>query len=254
MEQFSLKDKVVLITGAATGIGQAIAIGMAEAGANLGCVYHESDVSGTVSEIEKLERRTVKLKYDLSKPEVGGLNTLVAETAGKLGDVDILVNCAGVNLRNLAINYTEEDWDKVFNVNLKSAFFLSQAMAKYLIGRGKKGKIINIASLLSFQGGYNTAGYTSTKSGLAGLTKLLANELGQHGINVNGIAPGYIKTNMTQKFIDNTEVSDRFFQRIPLKRWGSSEDIKGTAVFLASSASDYVNGQIICVDGGYLNT
>lgn len=242
---FSLTGRRALVTGASTGIGQAIAVGMAEAGATVVCVDRAA-CEETVARIAAEGGRAAQVVLDLTKR--GAIDKLMAEA----GDVDILVNCAGMIRRADALDFTEEDWDQVMDINLKAVFFLSQAFGRAVIGRGAMGAIINIASMLSFQGGIRVPSYTASKSGVAGLTKLLANEWAAKGINVNAIAPGYIATNNTAALRANAERSKAILDRIPAGRWGEPEDIAGAAVFLASPAARYVQGAIFNVDGGWL--
>ncbi len=242
---FTLTGRRALVTGASTGIGQAIAVGMAGAGADVVCVdIVPSDE--TVEHIAAASGRATQVQIDLTKR--GAIDDLMA----KAGDVDILVNCAGIIRRADALNFTEEDWDAVIEINLKAVFFLSQAFGRAVLGRGATGAIVNIASLLSFQGGIRVPSYTASKSGVAGLTKLLANEWAAKGINVNAIAPGYIATNNTAALRADAERSKAILDRIPAGRWGEPEDIAGAAVFLASPAARYVHGAVFNVDGGWL--
>ena len=248
MSSFVLKGRVAAVTGANTGLGRAIAEALAGAGADVALVGR-SDPAETVAAIEALGRRATWVNADLgSKPDYAGI---VGSITGKLGGLHILVNNAGIIRRANAIDFTEADWDAVLDVNLKSVFFLSQAAARHMIPNGG-GKIINIASMLSFQGGIRVPSYTASKSGIAGLTRLLANEWASQGINVNAIAPGYIETNNTEALRADPDRTKAILDRIPAGRWGEASDLAGTAVFLASSASDYVNGAVIPVDGGWL--
>ncbi len=246
---FSLAGKVALVTGANTGLGQAIAVGLAAAGADIAAVGR-SDPAETAAAVRAAGRRCHWVKADLgAKPDHAAI---VAEAGSKLGRCDILVNNAGIIRRADALEFSEADWDAVMDVNLKAAFFLSQAAAKAMLADGRGGKIINIASMLSFQGGIRVASYTASKSGIAGLTRLLANEWAARGINVNAIAPGYFATNNTTALrADETRNRD-ILARIPAGRWGDPSDLAGAAVFLSSSAADYVHGAIIPVDGGWL--
>ena len=245
---FSLSGKTAVVTGANTGIGQAIAVALSRAGARVVCAGR-SPVDGTREMIGHDHAGVLSITADLSTP--GDHARIVEETLSWAGAVDILVNNAGIIRRNDAIDFTEEDWDAVVDTNLKSAFFLSQAVAREMIPRGS-GKIINIASLLSFQGGIRVASYTASKSGLAGLTKLLANEWAGKGINVNAIAPGYVATNNTEALRNDPERYKAILDRIPAGRWAQPSDIAGAAVFLASPAADYVHGITLPVDGGWL--
>ncbi len=242
---FTLARRRALVTGASTGIGQAIAIAMAEAGADVVCVDRVPS-DETLARIAANGGRAAQVAVDLTR------RGAIAELMTKAGAVDILVNCAGIIRRADALDFTEEDWDQVMEINLKVVFFLSQAFARALLGRGGTGAIVNIASLLSFQGGIRVPSYTASKSGVAGLTKLLANEWAAKGINVNAIAPGYIATNNTAPLRADAERSKAILDRIPAGRWGEPEDIAGAAVFLASPAARYVHGAIFNVDGGWL--
>jgi 2-deoxy-D-gluconate 3-dehydrogenase len=246
-DPFDLKGRVAIVTGANTGIGQAIAIALAQAGADIAAVSR-SDTSETRKAVEAAGPAFLHLKADLgtTKPIAG----VVSETQKRFGKIDILVNNAGTIRRSDALDFSEEDWDAVLDVNLKSAFFLAQAVAKTMLGRG--GKIINIASMLSFQGGIRVASYTASKSGLAGITRLLANEWAAQKINVNAIAPGYFETNNTEALRSDAVRSRDILARIPAGRWGTPADLGGAAVFLASRASDYVHGAVLPIDGGWL--
>lgn len=242
---FSLSAKRALVTGANTGIGQAIALSLAEAGAHIVCAGRSS-VDDTIEMISKAGGRADGLALDLSDPLAG------QSVFEKAGPIDILVNNAGIIRRADAVDFAEADWDEVMDVNLKAVFFLSQAFARAVFARGGTGRIINIASMLSFQGGIRVASYTASKSGVAGLTKLLANEWAAKGINVNAIAPGYIATNNTEALRADETRNRAILDRIPAGRWGEPEDIGGTAVFLASPAAKYIHGAILNVDGGWL--
>lgn len=246
---FDLSGKTALVTGANTGIGQGLAIGLAGAGADIAAVGR-SEPSDTQREVEKLGRRFVFVEADLSSASNAG--SIVEKVEAALGPVDILLNNAGTIKRNDALDFTEAEWDEVMNVNLKSVFFLSQAVARRMVETGRSGKIINIASMLSFQGGVRVASYTASKSGVAGLTKLLANEWASKNINVNAIAPGYVATNNTAALRADEKRNAEILGRIPAGRWGKPSDLAGAAVFLASGASDYVHGTTLAVDGGWL--
>ena len=245
---FDLSGKRALVTGANTGIGQAIAVALAEAGADV-AVAGRSEPAKTLALIAATGRRSVNIKADLSSIEP--VQRVVDETAEALGGIDILVNNAGIIRRNDLADFTEEDWDAVVDTNLKTLFFLSQAAARRMMEQGQ-GKIINIASLLSFQGGIRVPSYAAAKSGVAGVTKAMANELAAQGVQVNAIAPGYIATNNTAALQADETRNRQILERIPTGRWGRPEDIAGAAVFLASPASDYVTGQVLAVDGGWL--
>jgi 2-deoxy-D-gluconate 3-dehydrogenase len=245
---FDLTGKVAVVTGANTGIGQGIALALAEAGADIACVGR-TPAEDTVAKARALGRRAEIVSADLSTIEP--VQRVVDETVEKLGRLDILVNNAGIIRRADAVDFTEEDWDAVVDTNLKSVFFLCQAAGKHMIANGG-GKIINIASMLTFQGGIRVPSYTASKSGIGGLTKLLANEWAAKGVNVNAIAPGYISTNNTTALRADEERNKSILDRIPAGRWGDASDLGGAAVFLASRASDYVQGHILAVDGGWL--
>jgi len=245
---FDLTGKVAVVTGANTGIGQAIALALAGAGADVACVGRTS-AEETVAKARSMGRRAEIVSADLSTIEP--VNRVVDETVDKLGGLDILVNNAGIIRRNDAVDFTEEDWDAVVDTNLKSVFFLCQAAGRHMIANGG-GKIINIASMLTFQGGIRVPSYTASKSGIGGLTKLLANEWATKGVNVNAIAPGYIATNNTAALQADEARNKSILDRIPAARWGDASDLGGAAVFLASRAADYVQGHILAVDGGWL--
>jgi 2-dehydro-3-deoxy-D-gluconate 5-dehydrogenase len=246
---FDLAGRTAVVTGANTGLGQAIAVAMARAGAAIVAVGRSE-----MGDTERLCRqagaafRTVRADLSTIEP----VERIVTEGLELSGRIDILVNNAGIIRRADAIDFTEADWDAVMNVNLKSAFFLSQAVARRMLADGRGGKIINIASLLSFQGGIRIPSYTASKSGLAGLTRLLACEWAGKGINVNAIAPGYFVTNNTEALRADPKRSAEILGRIPAGRWGDSKDLGGAAVFLASAAADYVHGIVLPVDGGWL--
>ncbi len=251
---FDLSGKVALVTGANTGIGQAIALALAEAGADV-ALAGRSRAEETLAGVRNLGRKGIIIEADLSSTEP--VSAVIAQTLADLGGLDILVNNAGIIRRADAVDFTEADWDAVIDTNLKTLFFLSQAAARHMIGQGpdgqtRGGKIINIASMLSFQGGVRVPSYTASKSGVAGLTKALANEWAAKGLNVNAIAPGYIATNNTAALHDDETRNRQILERIPAGRWGRPSDIGGAAVFLASSASDYVNGHVLAVDGGWM--
>ncbi|MBB3061193.1 2-dehydro-3-deoxy-D-gluconate 5-dehydrogenase KduD [Microbulbifer rhizosphaerae] len=246
---FSLEGKVALVTGANTGLGQGMALALADAGADIALVGRLSPEE-TLAGIKAAGRRSHFVKADLSSAEA--VAEIVAEVVKALGTVDILVNNAGIIQRNDSIDFTVEEWDSVMNTNLRTLFFLSQAAAKQMMAAGRGGKIINIASMLSFQGGIRVPSYTASKSGVMGLTKTLANEWARHGINVNAIAPGYFATNNTAALRADEVRNAEILGRIPAGRWGDPADLGGATVFLASSASDYVQGITLPVDGGWL--
>lgn len=245
---FSLDGKTAVVTGANTGIGQAIAVTLAAAGARIAAVGR-SPMDQTAAMISGGPDRFHPIKADLS--DVANLQGVIDDTVEWSGGVDILVNNAGIIRRNDALDFTEDDWDVVIDTNLKSAFFLSQAAARHMIPRAA-GKIVNIASLLSFQGGIRIASYTAAKSGLAGLTKLLACEWAARGVNVNAVAPGYVATNNTRALRDDPDRFSAILGRIPAGRWADPGDIAGAVVFLSSPAADYVHGITLPVDGGWL--
>jgi 2-dehydro-3-deoxy-D-gluconate 5-dehydrogenase len=246
---FDLSGKTAVVTGANTGIGQGIAIALARAGARVAGVGRSS-MDKTQRVIEGAGGAFHPISADLSSIEP--VQRIIDETIAWAGRADILVNNAGIIRRADPLEFTEKDWDDVMNVNLKSYFFLSQAFARHVVGRGSGGKIINIASVLSFQGGIRIPSYTASKGGVAGLTRILACEWAAKGINVNAIAPGYTVTNNTQPLVDDPDRSAAILSRIPAGRWGTPEDMGGAAVFLASAASDYCHGSILVVDGGWL--
>lgn len=245
---FDLCGRKAVVTGANSGIGQAIAIAFAEAGADVALIGRSS-ADETLERIALAGATAIEIRADL----VGAAQAAraIGDAGAGLGQVDILVNNAGIIRRNDLLQFSEEDWDAVLDTNLKSAFFLSQAAARGMAERGR-GKIINIASLLSFQGGIRVPSYAAAKSGLAGLTKAMANELAPSNVQVNAIAPGYIATANTAPLREDAERSRQILERIPAGRWGRPEDIAGAAIFLASGASDYVTGHVLAVDGGWL--
>ncbi len=248
MNLFDLSGKVAVVTGASTGLGRAMTLALAEAGADILLVDH-SKREETAGEVRALGRRAVTVQADLNGTAV--LPKIVQTALSEFGKIDILVNNAGIIRRTPAIDFSEQDWDDVLAVNAKSVFFLAQAVAREMIKK-KSGKIINIASLLSFQGGMFVPSYSASKGAVAQLTKALANEWAQHGINVNAIAPGYMETSNTKALREDSVRSKSILERIPAGRWGRPDDLRGAVVFLASSASDYVNGHLLVVDGGWL--
>lgn len=250
IDLFKLDGKAAIVTGAATGIGQAAAIGLAEAGADILAIGHKTNMSETKQIVESLGRKFIEMTENLMSVEP--IDRIINTAIEEFGKIDILVNNAGIIRRSDAIEYSEKDWDDVINVNLKTLFFLSQAVAKQFIKQGTGGKIINIASMLSYQGGIRVPAYTASKSGVMGITKALANEWAKFDINVNGIAPGYIATNNTEQLRKDTKRYNEILERIPAGRWGIPDDLKGATVFLASDASKYINGFTIAVDGGWL--
>ncbi|MBN1469218.1 MAG: 2-dehydro-3-deoxy-D-gluconate 5-dehydrogenase KduD [Fusobacteriaceae bacterium] len=249
LDNFSLAGKVAIVTGCSTGLGQGIALGLAEAGAHIvGVDYVEAPE--TKAKVEALGKKFLGITENLmtTEPIQGIINKAVKE----FGKVDILVNNAGIIRRQDAIEFSEQNWDDVININLKTVFFFSQAIAKQFIAQNTSGKIINIASMLSFQGGIRVPSYTASKSAVMGITRALANEWAQHNINVNAIAPGYMATNNTQALREDEDRSKAILDRIPAGKWGTPEDLAGAAVFLASQAAAYINGYTVAVDGGWL--
>lgn len=246
---FSLEGRRALVTGANTGIGEGIAISLAAAGAHVLAVGRSS-MAETEDAIRSAGGKVDPIKADLGK--TGTVGPMLDEAWSTFGPIDVLVNNAGIIRRAAAVDFTEQDWDDVLDVNLKSVFLLSQAFARQVFAAGRTGRIVNIASLMSFQGGIRIASYTAAKSGMAGLTRILANEWAAKGINVNAIAPGYIVTNNTEALRNDPERSVDILKRIPAGRWGNAADIGGTAVYLASDAAAYVHGAILPVDGGWL--
>ncbi|MGL4427541.1 MAG: 2-dehydro-3-deoxy-D-gluconate 5-dehydrogenase KduD [Silvania sp.] len=249
LDAFNLSGKVAIVTGCDTGLGQGMALGLAQAGCDIVSVNRRIPEE-TAAGVKALGRRFFAIRADLSQQTA--IDSIIGQAAAEMGRVDILVNNAGTIRREDALSFSEKDWDDVMNLNLKSVFFLSQAVARQFIQQGQGGKIINIASMLSFQGGIRVPSYTASKSGVLGITRLLANEWAPHGINVNAIAPGYMATNNTQQLRDDEDRSKAILERIPAGRWGTPDDLQGPAVFLASSASDYINGYTLAVDGGWL--
>lgn len=246
LDMFSLKDKVAVVTGSNTGLGQGICRAYVEAGAKVVGVSRRPSTETA----EMLGENFYNVLADLSSCDV--IPKVVEGALEKFGRIDILVNNAGIIKRQDSIEFSEENWDTVMSVNLKTVFFLSQAVAKQLIKQGSGGKIINIASMLSYQGGIRVPSYTASKSAIRGITMTLSNEWAKYGINVNAIAPGYMATNNTQQLRQDEERSADILARIPAGRWGTPADLEGAAVFLASAASDYVNGFTLAVDGGWL--
>ncbi|HEY0646248.1 2-dehydro-3-deoxy-D-gluconate 5-dehydrogenase KduD [Phenylobacterium sp.] len=246
---FDLTGRAALVTGANTGLGQAIAVGLAQAGADIVAVGRSAS-DETAALVEKAGRKLFQVKADLFTTEP--IERVVFEAYAAAGRLDILVNNAGIIRRADSLDFTEEDWDAVMNTNLKTVFFLSQAVARRWVADGRGGKIINVVSMLSFQGGLRVPSYTASKSGLAGITKTLCNEWAHLGINVNGLAPGYFATNNTAQLQADEVRNRQILERIPAGRWGTPEDLAGAAVFLASRAADYMHGAIVPVDGGWL--
>lgn len=239
------------MTGAARGLGQGIAVGLAEAGADV-VVLDVLDPGETVERITALGRRSHPLTCDLLGLTESAASGIANDAVSTFGRLDILVNNAGIIRRAPAIDFPQEEWDSVLSINLSAAFLLSQAFARYTIPAGRGGKIINMASLLSFQGGTTVPAYAAAKSGIAGLTRALANEWAKYGINVNALAPGYFATELTSALRADPSRAEPMLERIPAGRWGEPSDLKGAAVFLASDAAAYVHGIVLPVDGGWL--
>jgi len=249
LDKFKLDSKVALVTGAGRGLGQGAALGFAEAGADIALVDVIS-TDETASKVKALGRRVCQVSANLldrSAPQA-----IVDQAVAGLGRIDILLNNAGIIRRTPLLDFQEKDWDEVIQINQNAVFFLSQAVARQMVKQGKGGKIINIASMLSFQGGIRVPSYTASKSAVMGLTRLFANELAPHRIQVNAIAPGYMATDLTAALKADPVRGPQIMDRLPAGRWGTPDDLKGAAIFLASAASDYVHGAVIPVDGGWL--
>lgn len=250
LDNFKLNGRTALVTGAATGLGAEMAIALAEAGAQVACHGNTRSPEETCKRIESYGAVAFAVTGDLSKQETP--RHLINETLNRFGRLDILVNNAGTIRRSPAVDYSEEDWVTVIEVNLSSVFRLSQLAGKHMIESDHPGKIVNIASLLSFQGGITVPAYAASKGGVAQLTKALANEWAKHRINVNAIAPGYMRTTNTAALQADETRNRQILERIPAGRWGEASDVAGAAVFLSSPASDYVNGHVLLVDGGWM--
>ncbi|MFE5324272.1 2-dehydro-3-deoxy-D-gluconate 5-dehydrogenase KduD [Paenibacillus sp. NPDC056579] len=250
MSLFDLTGKVAIVTGGAVGLGGGISLGLAQAGADIVVVTSNDRNRETQEKIEALGRKVHTVVANLS--DENELPRVVNEALSAFGKIDILVNNAGIIRRTPAAEHAAQDWHDVINLNLNAVFFLSQLVGREMIKQGS-GKIINIASMLSFQGGINVPGYTASKHAIAGLTKALSNEWASKGIQVNAIAPGYMATDNTSALRADQERNAQITVRIPAGRWGTPEDLQGPSVFLASSASDYMNGHVLCVDGGWMN-
>ena len=249
LDQFKLDGKTAIVTGGSRGLGLGIALGLAEAGADVALV-DILDMAEAQERVEATGRRCIAIAADLSQKEC--VDEIVNTTVEALGGLDILVNNAGIIRRAPLLEFTEMDWDDVMNINIRTLFFLSQAACRVMVKQGRGGKIINTASLLSFQGGILVPSYTASKSAVMGLTRLLANEMAPHKINVNAIAPGYMATDNTQALREDAARNKAILDRIPAGRWGRPEDLQGAAVFLASAAADYISGYTVAVDGGWL--
>lgn len=250
LDTFNLAGKVALVTGGNRGLGQGLAVALAQAGANVAVTAQSGQASDTLAAIEKVGQSGAAYAADFSRPEVAP--DVVAQVVAEFGHLDILVNNAGTIRRTPALEYSAEDWNHILNVNLNSVWALTQAAARQMVAHGGGGKIVTIASLLSFQGGITVPAYTASKHALAGLTKALANEWAPLGINVNAIAPGYMATDNTEALRNDPTRSRQILERIPAGRWGEPEDLAGAVVFLASDACRYVHGQVLAVDGGWL--
>ncbi len=249
LQQFKLDGRVAIVTGCNTGLGQGMALALAQAGADIVGI-NVTAPTDTQTQIEALGRRFLDLRANLS--DISGIDGLITQAKTLTGSIHILVNNAGIIRREDAINFTEKDWDDVVDLNLKSVFFFSQAVAREFIAQGSGGKIINVASMLSYQGGVRVPSYTASKSGVMGITRALANEWAKHNINVNAIAPGYMATDNTSALRADEDRSAAILERIPAGRWGVPADLAGPVVFLASEASSSVNGYTVAVDGGWL--
>ena len=250
LDAFKLDGKVAIVTGSERGLGRGMAVALAQAGADIVGVTYVADAPETAAAVAAAGRKYLHVQADLSSIEP--IHGFIDAALKDLGHIDILVNNAGIIKRNDSVDFTEKEWDDVMNVNLKSAFFMCQAAARQFIAQGKGGKIINVASMLSFQGGIRVPSYTASKSGIKGITMLMANEWAKHGIGVNAVAPGYMATDNTTQLRADEARSAEILGRIPAGRWGSPEDLGGAVVFLASKASDYISGYTIAVDGGWL--
>jgi 2-deoxy-D-gluconate 3-dehydrogenase len=250
LESFQLSGRNALVTGSHKGLGAAIAIALAEAGANVGCHGRDPQPGHACDEIRALGKKTFYLAGDVADPKV--CSDLIGKTADEFGSIDILVNNAGIIRRAPAAEHSIAYWNEVIAVDLTAVFRLSQLAGQQMIRRAHGGKIVNIASVLSFQGGVNVPGYAAAKGGVAQLTKALSNEWAAKKINVNAIAPGYMATDNTEALRNDAARSRQILERIPAGRWGEPRDLTGAAVFLCSSASDYVHGHILVIDGGWL--
>lgn len=249
LNTFDLEGKVAIVTGCDTGLGQGMALGLAQAGCNIVGV-NIVEPTETIEIIKETGREFLDIRANLMKTD--DIAGIVDQAVTKFGKIDILVNNAGIIRRNDAIDFSEQDWDDVMNINIKSVFFMSQAVAKQFISQGHGGKIVNIASMLSYQGGIRVPSYTASKSGVMGVTRLMANEWAKHNVNVNAIAPGYMATNNTAQLRADEKRNAEILERIPADRWGEPADLAGPCVFLSSDAASYINGYTIAVDGGWL--
>jgi 2-deoxy-D-gluconate 3-dehydrogenase len=249
-DRFSLHGKRALVTGASRGLGRAMAEALAGAGADVACATtREGGAQDTIAAINALGREAWEVVADVS--DRASLSAMMADVDARVGSIDVLVNNAGTIRRAPAVDYSAEDWDVVMRTNLDATFLLSQHFGRAMVARGA-GKIVNVASLLSFSGGITVPAYTASKHAVAGVTKALANEWGRYGVQVNAIAPGYFRTDNTQPLQDDAQRAEQISARIPAGRWGEPSDLGGAVVFLASRASDYVNGHVLVVDGGWM--
>ncbi|MBX9967154.1 SDR family oxidoreductase [Priestia aryabhattai] len=249
VDLFSLDGKVAAITGATRGIGRSMAIALAEAGSDIALLQRSKEFLGVKEEIERLGRKCFIINCDLEN--ASEVSEAISSVVAYFGKLDILVNNAGIQRRSPAVDFAEEDWDAVMNVNLKTVWLLCQQAGRQMLKQGS-GKIINMASLLSYQGGITVPAYAAAKGGVAQLTKALSNEWAAKGVNVNGIVPGYIATDMNEALINDETRSRQIIERIPAGRWGQADDFKGAVVFLASDASAYIHGHLLAIDGGWL--
>jgi 2-deoxy-D-gluconate 3-dehydrogenase len=250
LDKFKLTGKVAIVTGCSTGLGQGMSIAFAEAGADVVGVDYVDSSAETQVKVEAAGKKFLYIQANLITTQP--IKGIIEKTLAVFGKIDILVNNAGIIRRSDAIEFTEKDWDDVLNINLKTVFFFSQEVAQQFVKQGTGGKIINIASMLSFQGGIRVPSYTASKSAVMGITRALANEWAKYNININAMAPGYMATNNTAPLRADEQRSADILARIPANRWGTPEDLQGVAVMLASEASNYVNGFTIAVDGGWL--
>ena len=250
LDAFRLDGKIAVVTGSERGLGRGMAVALAQAGADVLGVTYAAAAPETAAAIAATGRRYVHVQADLSSIEP--IPRIIDAALAAYGRIDILVNNAGIITRNDSVDFTEKEWDDVMNINIKAAFFMCQAVGRQFIAQGGGGTIVNIASMLSFQGGIRVPSYTASKSGIKGITMLLANEWAKHGVNVNAIAPGYMATDNTTQLRADEARNAEILGRIPAGRWGTPEDLGGAVVFLSSAAADYINGYTLAVDGGWL--